>query len=80
VCPVPVPPPAEAPTSDANRGVLFTHTYFRQMAPGKRAFLCAGRAAVGSCPCCAPLPEPADGTEGGEVAAGAYTRPLLSPT
>ena len=38
VCPVPLPLPEEPATSPANRGILFTHTYFRQLA-GTRALL-----------------------------------------
>ena len=66
-CPVPEPPSDEPATSPANRGVLFTHTYFRQMEPGNRAFVCAGRAPPGGCPCCRALPDQDTGDGGGDV-------------
>ena len=39
------------------RGVLFAHTYFRQMDPGARAFVCARGTKLGGCPCCEPVPD-----------------------
>jgi hypothetical protein len=44
--PVPLPPADEPATSPANRGVLFTHTYFRQMEQGNRAFVCGREGGV----------------------------------
>lgn len=67
-CPVPEPPAEEHETSPANRGVLFTHTYFRQMEDGGRAFICAGKTSPGSCPCCQALPDKS-GDAGGWVEA-----------
>ena len=54
------------------RGVLFAHTYFRQMDPGARAFVCARGTNVGGCPCCEPVPdEDGKGRDwAGRVAAG----------
>ena len=54
------------------RGVLFAHTYFRQMDPGARAFVCARGTKLGGCPCCEPVPdEDGKGRDwAGRVAAG----------
>jgi hypothetical protein len=42
------------------RGVVFSHTHFRQWPAGSRAFACAGRASPGTTPCCAAIPDADD--------------------
>ena len=52
--------PAARSAASNPRGVVFSHTHFRQWPAGSRAFACAGRASPGTTPCCAAIPDADD--------------------
>ena len=59
-CPLAQNSDPEVRRSPAARGILFSHTYFRQMESGQRSFICGARAKEGGCPCCVAVPDPAE--------------------